>query len=127
MRKIKYLAIYLREVSGMYMVVSKRRMALNDTKVKLKNRVYEIDMNYPVYRDKDRVYYFFDHSGQISTQYRNETLRSNSVVDKILSEQIIDQLAKSTLSKFDLTNFLINVFLGLGIGLFVGFIVRGFM
>ena len=124
MNRKKYIAIFCINEGNNQVVLGKKYFKPTDKKISYKKKTFIIDIKNPTYIKNLKLYYFYNiNSGLISID--NKKLKSSlnpDIMDKIMSQNIINQLTSGLMDKRIKSNIIMMIFFVIFGGL-IGYII----
>lgn len=108
-----------------YRIIKRKRFALGKTKVSVSGKKVLIKSLRPSLVSRNSNFYIIDIDAGLIL-FNNVDLGNSEAIDMLFFGNIVKQLVESAEKKFDKTSFFIHLATGLGIGLFVGYLLKGF-
>jgi hypothetical protein len=126
--KTKYVVYFVSCATGVYEVVRIKKINLNTESVSyFKDKDHIIDINSPTMKFNNLVIYVVDiNQGFISLKSPDKPIDSG-MVSRIVKQSIISQLTKSMERKTAWMELLMGILGGTGCGLFIGYILAGYV
>jgi len=123
--KLKYRVMMVRLVGDVPNVIEVRKLNLKTKRVQVGTKLFEIDVNLPYYRRREKMIYMLDvDNGQVTTR-SHIPAPSAVMVKKVWKDEVIRQFTSGMEgSLFNMTTIII-VILAAGMGLALGYILGG--
>lgn len=121
----KYFVAFLMKQNDTYVLVDKIRVSEGKDKIKYNDKSYPILFENPTYINKREVIYLMDINGGQLHFGKNEDLDSSyfELINSICDKRIVNDLTQDLIEKPSLTDKLMFIATGIGVGLFIGIIV----
>jgi len=126
--KWKYKIIFLNDVNGILTIVKIKRIKVTTKKITFRKKGFIIDTS-KVIRKGNILYCFVDlKNQQIELTYEKiKPVLSPEAMKTFIGDETITQIVNALGVKKSIMEFLIYLVCGLGVGLFIGYILAGFI
>jgi hypothetical protein len=109
---------------GAYEKIGVKRVKPNTESFTYKEKEYPISVEHPSFiSGKNYVYLYDIRNGQLYFKTENIKLENFEALNRIAGKQIVDQLTTNLIEKPSITEKIMYIVCGVGVGLFVGYIV----
>lgn len=124
MNRKRYIAIFCINEGNNQVVLGKKAFKPTNNKISYKDKTFLIDIKKPTYIKNLTLYYFYNiNSGLILLNKKESTYSLNpDIMDKVMSQNIINQLTAGLMDKKIKANLIIMIFFCLFGGL-IGYII----
>ncbi|OGU58432.1 MAG: hypothetical protein A2V66_16345 [Ignavibacteria bacterium RBG_13_36_8] len=119
---------FVKEISGVYSVISKRKIKSGSIvkTISLRKNTFSFDIGLPVVRFRNIFFYFVDvDKGQITLK-NPETIVTAELMDVTFKRNIAKQIVTGLESSFQFSN-LVLILMGITLGALAGYIIGNFI
>lgn len=122
----KFLVYLMYRSQGTLNFIEMKQIKSDTETIKYKKRTFTIDIERPTFTKGNKNYYLIDiNDGQQVFMGKNNETNSEmfKAMNSIVNEKIIDQLTTNLVEKPSIFDKIMYIFMGVGIGLFIGYLV----
>ncbi len=127
-KKKRYIAVFLVSEQGTYSVLRLRRFSPSNLSVRYgKGNATVINIHTPTYAKGIKLYYFIDIAkGQLNFKDKGKDVVNKELIDMVVRQSIVKQLTNSLREKL-FGGQIMNILIGLAIGIPAGIIAGGYL